>query len=185
VRFVVLDRATGRADEVIVALGSDEDPVREEIVAGQPPITLEEFELAEQACKRDPRYLDALRARGVDDTDHVIIDLYGIGAYGDIPLGAARLARGLSWLRLDDRDDNPYAHPIDNLHLIVDLNRLEVVEISRRATPCGDSPVTPVTRTARSALPRQARACLPLGRQRSLTNDFSYRRNDGSRRAAH
>jgi primary-amine oxidase len=128
-RFVVLDRSSGRAEEVVVALHRNEEPVRTPIADGQPAITLEEFELAEALCKEDSRYLGSLRRRGIEDASHVIVDLYGIGAYGDVPAEGRRLARGLSWMRLDEDDDNPYAHPIDNVHVIVDLNRMEVVDV--------------------------------------------------------
>jgi primary-amine oxidase len=127
-RFVVLDRASGRAEEVVVGQDHEELVERVPIPRGQPAITLEEFDQAEVLCKADPRYAQALAQRGIDDPSLVIVDLYGIGAYGDIGLDGRRLARGLSWVR-PDPGGNPYAHPVDNLHVIVDLNRMEIVEI--------------------------------------------------------
>lgn len=127
-RFVVLDRASGRSEEVTVAVGGDQPVERCEIVDGQPAITLEEFDSAEALCKADPRYIRALAQRGIDDPTLAIVDLYGIGAYGDIEHAGRRLARGLSWVRLDPTD-NPYAHPVDNLHVIIDLNQMEILKI--------------------------------------------------------
>jgi primary-amine oxidase len=127
-RFVVLDRVSARTEEVTVSAGGGEVVERREIDGGQPAITLEEFDSAEAMCKSDPRYVEALARRGIDDPSLAIVDLYGIGAYGDIDHAGRRLARGLSWVRLDETD-NPYAHPVDNLHVIVDLNEMEIVKI--------------------------------------------------------
>ena len=127
--FVVGDRATASSAEIVVALGRDDTPQVSAISSGQPAITHEEFDQAERLCKQDARYLAALRKRGINDASTVIVDLYGIGAYGDVPLNGRRLARGLSWMRLDEDDDNPYAHPIDNVHVIVDLAKMEVVDV--------------------------------------------------------
>jgi primary-amine oxidase len=56
---------------------------RRSIEAGQPAISLEEFEEAERTCRADERYRAALAKRGITDLDSVIINLYGAGANGD------------------------------------------------------------------------------------------------------
>ena len=127
-RFILLDQDSGSVEEITVLLNEGKVEARYPIREGQPPISLEEFDEAEALCKRDARYLEALRKRGISDASGVIVDLYGAGSYGDGADGGRRLARGLSWLRLDP-DDNPYAHPIDNVHVVVDLNRMEVVDV--------------------------------------------------------
>jgi ATP/maltotriose-dependent transcriptional regulator MalT len=129
-RFIVADRESGQAEEVVI--DPDHGSVeRQQITGGQAAITLEEFDRAEALCKADPRYARALAERGIDDPSLVIVDLYGIGAYGGVDHHGRRLARGLSWVCLDPTD-NRCAHPVDNLHVIVDLNRMQIVEVEDR-----------------------------------------------------
>lgn len=125
--FVLLDRSTGHSEEILVSITGEKIIARKPVEIGQPAISLEEFVEAERICRADRRYQAALAKRGITDLDAVIIDLYGAGAYGDEPEGR-RLARGLSWIR-SEPSDNPYAHPIDNVHAIIDLNRMEIVEV--------------------------------------------------------
>ena len=125
--LVLLDRSTGRALEALVSITRNKVVERRLVPVGQPAISLEEFEEAERTCRSDERYRAALAKRGITDLDSVIVDLYGAGAYGDEPPGR-RIARGLSWVRLGPTH-NPYAHPIDNVHAIVDLNSMEVVDV--------------------------------------------------------
>jgi Cu2+-containing amine oxidase len=56
---------------------------RRSIEAGQPAVSLEEFEEAERTWRADERYRAALAKRGITDLDSVIIDLYGADANGD------------------------------------------------------------------------------------------------------
>lgn len=125
--LVILDRSTGATNEVLISISSREVLSETPVEIGQPAISLEEFQEAEELCRNDERYRAALAKRGITDLTHVIVDLYGAGAYGDEPVGR-RLARGLSWIRLD-AEDNPYAHPIDNVHAIIDLNAMEIVAV--------------------------------------------------------
>lgn len=127
VALVVLDRETGAANEILTSLTDEKVVSRKPITIGQPAISLEEFEEAEKACRASAKYQAALAKRGITKLDDVIIDLYGAGAYGDEVPGK-RLARGLSWVRFG-ADDNPYAHPIDNVHAIIDLNSMEVLDV--------------------------------------------------------
>ena len=40
-----------------------------------------------------------------------------------------RLTRALSWVRMSSPNDNGYAHPIEGVLALVDLNKMEVVRI--------------------------------------------------------
>lgn len=125
---VLIDRATGRAYEVTVDL--DEATVTSwvELPAGtQPPITLDEFGEAEEQAKRDPRVVEALAARGVTDLDLIAIEPWSAGYYGEDDEGR-RLFRLLVFVR-PDADGNPYAHPLEGLIIVYDINAGEVLRI--------------------------------------------------------
>ncbi len=87
---------------------------------------LEEFDECEAACKESPEFQEALRKRGVEDMDRVLVDPWSAGSYGDEE--GRRLSRALTWVYVEG-DHNAYAHPVDNLVTIVDLNKMEVVRV--------------------------------------------------------
>ncbi|WP_416416281.1 primary-amine oxidase [Paenarthrobacter aromaticivorans] len=125
---VLIDRATGRSYEAVVDLDSNVVTQWTELSHGvQPPIMLDEFEECEVNCKRDPRVVEVLAGRGMTDLDLVCIEPWSAGYFGGDDEGR-RLMRCLVFTRLDE-DDNPYAHPAENLVLIYDLNSGEVVQI--------------------------------------------------------
>lgn len=123
---ILLDNDEGATYEGVVSLSRGEVRSWRQVAGVQPPITLEEFAECEAACKRSPEFREALRKRGVDDVDSVIVDPWSAGAYEDDQ--GRRLARALTWVRMGP-DDNAYAHPVENLVAIVDLNRMEVIRI--------------------------------------------------------
>lgn len=133
--IVVVDAESGKSYEAVVSLTRGEVVSWEGIEGDvQPPIVLEEFDECEQACKDNPEYREALAKRGVTDMDLVIVDPWSAGSYGDEE--GRRLSRALTWVKLDP-EDHAYAHPVDNLVAVVDLNGMEVVRIE-------DSGVVPI-----------------------------------------
>jgi primary-amine oxidase len=125
---VLIDRSTGRAYEAVVDLDAGMTTAWDQLPVGaQPPIMLDEFDECEQRCKADPRVVEALRARGMTDLDLVCIEPWSAGYYGVDDQGR-RLIRALVYTRLFPQD-NPYAHPAENLVIVYDLNAQEVVAV--------------------------------------------------------
>lgn len=94
----------------------------------QPNILLDEFVACEEAVKANSAYQDAVRKRGITDMDLVMVDPWSAGHYGDEDNNRLRLVRALSWVR-QDPTDNGYAHPLEGLIAVVDLNTMTVVRI--------------------------------------------------------
>ena len=96
----------------------------------QPPIMMDEFGECEEAAKKSPAFREALKKRGVEDMSLVMVDAWSAGHYGNEPAGdrGRRLVRALTWVKSDAKD-NGYAHPIEGLITVIDLNRKEVVRI--------------------------------------------------------
>ena len=67
-------------------------------------------------------------ARGITDFDLVTVEAWGLGGFGDPSEDDRRLVWTPTWLR-HHPEDNPYAHPIEGLYAIVDLNTMQVVRI--------------------------------------------------------
>jgi primary-amine oxidase len=130
-RMLLLDSATGRAWRVLVDLtaGSVVGVTEVDVAAeGQPPITAEEFELAEEIVKADAGWCDAVRRRGITDLDLVRAAPLSAGVFGIAGEKGRRLLRVLSF-RQDHPADLAFAHPIDGLQAVVDLIAREVHEL--------------------------------------------------------
>ncbi|MCW0215939.1 MAG: primary-amine oxidase [Pseudonocardia sp.] len=125
---VLIDRAANASYEADVDLRTGTVDRWTTLPHGtQPPIMLDEFDEVERTCKADPRVVETLARRGLTDLDLVCVEPWSAGYYGVDDQGR-RLMRALVYTRLT-ADDNPYAHPAENLVIVYDLNAGEVVEI--------------------------------------------------------
>jgi primary-amine oxidase len=122
-------RDDAQAYKARVALGSESVLAWEHRPGEQPNMTADEFHECDAEMRRHPRVIEALSARGIADMGTVLIDTWAYGAhllpepYDDRRLGWADV-----WYRAQE-GGSPYAHPVTGLHLIVDLNRMELLEV--------------------------------------------------------
>ncbi len=135
----LIEKSTGNVYEARVSLTEGKTSYWEHIPGVQPGFMFEEHEECQQICRESPEFQAALAKRGITDMSLVQIDPWSNGNYGDAPEGdkGRRLLRPLSFVRISASDTNPYAHPIENLVVIVDMNRGEVVRVE-------DSGVVPI-----------------------------------------
>ena len=100
-----------------------------EIPGAKSPILSTESEKAIKAAKADKRIIAALKDRGVEDINQVHMETWPIGAQIPKELDDGRR---LIWTPMWQRPTefaNLYAHPINGLHAIVDLDSGEVVYV--------------------------------------------------------
>jgi primary-amine oxidase len=138
--FLLLrDTAGRRTYEAVVSLKRRAVASWREVQNVQPPIMFEEFLAAEEAVKKDPRWQEAMRRRGIEDLENVMIDPWSLGYNGpdDAP-EKGRFIRPLTWARTG-LDDNGYARPVEGLVLRFDLDRMEVVDVEDH----GEVPLPP------------------------------------------
>lgn len=126
--IILLDNADGKAYEVIVSLSEGRVVTWQHIPDVQPSIMGDEFFECEQLLKSNPEFQAALRKRGITDFDLVMVDPWSAGNYGAEEEQTLRLTRALTWVR-SHPGDNGYAHPVEGLLALVDLNKMEVVRI--------------------------------------------------------
>lgn len=137
----VYDTRSGALYEAVVSIPRHEVLSWKPRPNARPRIAAEEFLLAERAVKADARFIAALERRGITDLDRVCVDPWSAGVFGHPEEKDRRIIHGLAFLR-DDRFDNQYAHPIEGLDAIVDINRNEVLHVHDAgampvpATPC-------------------------------------------------
>ncbi len=128
---VIVDCDAGRGIEAVVDL--DEHRVVSHTVLPadvQPAIHLEEFQLAGDVVRADPRYVAALAARGIVDPSLVHVEAWSAGSHEE---RGRRLVRGIAWLGTADEADNQYARPLYGLVAVVDLNSMEMVRLDDHA----------------------------------------------------
>jgi primary-amine oxidase len=129
--LVLLDRSTEAAYEAVVDLVSKSVATFRELPFGiQPSIMLDEFFEVEAAVRKNPEFLAALDRRGIKQPDLVMVDPWSAGFYGtELPeYQGRRLMRALCFVRAE-ATDNGYAHPIDSMVVVVDVNKLEVLRV--------------------------------------------------------
>ncbi|HEV2258710.1 MAG TPA: primary-amine oxidase, partial [Streptosporangiaceae bacterium] len=128
--IVLRERAEGTTYEAVVSITAGEVRLWREVPGVQPAIMLEEFMATEAAVRKDARWQEAMRRRGVTDFDMVMIDPWSVGYNGpEDAAGRGRFLRPLTWVRVGDPDDNGYARPVEGLIVRFDLDRMEVVDI--------------------------------------------------------
>ena len=99
-----------------------------EVPGAQAPVLRSQAIAAIKATKADPRVIEGLRRRGVENLDDLHVETWTFG--GLLPEGAEgrRLIWTPMWARTSP-DDNAYAHPIHGLHAVVDLDTGEVIDV--------------------------------------------------------
>ena len=125
---IILDNADGATYEAVVSLTEGAILSWTHIPHVQPSIMLDEFFECENTLKNDPSFQEALRKRGITDFSLLMVDPWSAGYYGAEEEPTLRVARAITWVRADP-DDNGYAHPVEGLLAVVDLNAMTVVKI--------------------------------------------------------
>lgn len=125
---VLLDRSAQATVEIDVSL-SPAGVLDWRVMPGvQASITPDEFAECEEAVKADPAFRAALRERGITDPSLLMVDPWSFGNAALADEAHRRVAWTLAWVRSDPAD-NGYAHPVEGLIAVVDLNTMEVIRI--------------------------------------------------------
>ncbi len=146
-RVVCWNRDDGQAYKAVVSLRHDRVAVWQHEPDGQPNMTNDEYHECDRAMRREPRVIEALARRGIHDIEMVLIDTW---AYGAHLLPEEYSDRRLAWVDVwyrKQEGSNPYANPVSGLRLIVDLNRMQLLEVE-------DDPGVPEPSTMGEYVPR-------------------------------
>ena len=125
---IILDNDDGATYEAVVSITSRMVQGWKHIPGVQPCVMLDEFFECENTVKADPAFQEALRKRGITDFSLLMVDPWSAGNYGEDVEQRHRLVRALTWVR-NAPTDNGYAHPVDGLQVLVDLNKMQVLRI--------------------------------------------------------
>jgi primary-amine oxidase len=128
-RAILRDRVTHRTIEAAVSLEDDTVTSWREVPGVQPPVMMEEFLVAEEVVRADPRWREAMRRRGIEDFSRCMIDPWSCPPV-NAGLGPddGRFLMPLTWVRSGPRD-NGYARPVEGLVVFLDLNHMVVTTV--------------------------------------------------------
>lgn len=120
-------------------------------------VLLDDFDLVQKVIKESPEFAAALKKRGIHDVQQVVATPLTVGYFG----GEDGLNKEFNYLKivsyLDVGDGNYWAHPIENLVAVVDLDQKKVVKVE-------DGDLVPIPMAARpyDGRDRQASTTKPL-----------------------
>ncbi|CAI5484567.1 unnamed protein product [Closterium sp. Yama58-4] len=100
----------------------------------QPAMDAVEYAECEAAVKAHPPFQEAMRRRGVDDMDLVMVDAWCVGYYSEADHPNRRLAEPLIFCRCPSECslDNGYARPVEGIYVTVDMQTMEVIRCEDR-----------------------------------------------------
>ncbi|WMV40772.1 hypothetical protein MTR67_034157 [Solanum verrucosum] len=100
----------------------------------QPPIDAQEYAECEAVVKNYPPFREAMKRRGIDDMDLVMVDPWCVGYHSEADAPSRRLAKPLVFCRSesDCPMENGYARPVEGIHVLVDVQNMEIIEFEDR-----------------------------------------------------
>ncbi|KAG2243188.1 hypothetical protein Bca52824_094966 [Brassica carinata] len=90
-------------------------------------------------------FIEAMKRRGIDDMDLVMVDPWCVGYHSEADAPSRRLAKPLIYCRTDSDSpmENGYARPVEGIYVLVDMQNMVVIEFEDREV-CAPSPPDPL-----------------------------------------
>jgi primary-amine oxidase len=126
--IILLDNSDGATYEVVVSLTESQIMQWRHVPGVQPPTAFDEIMECGPLVKAHQDFRAALLRRGITDPGLAMIDAWTTGYYGPEDAPTRRLARAYVFIK-NSPDDNGYAHPVEGLVVMIDLNKMEVVRV--------------------------------------------------------
>ncbi|XP_014521049.1 uncharacterized protein LOC106777802 [Vigna radiata var. radiata] len=100
----------------------------------QPPMDAVEYAECEAVVKDFPPFREAMKRRGIDDMDLVMVDAWCVGYHSETDAPSRRLAKPLIFCRTesDCPMENGYARPVEGIYILVDMQNMEILEFEDR-----------------------------------------------------
>jgi primary-amine oxidase len=125
---VILDRDAERTIEAVVTLAPEVVSTWRERMDVQPMAVVSELMEAEELVRADPQFQAAMARRGITDFGAIQVDAWPAGHFGPAEDGGRRLGRCVAFIK-PNPGDSEWAHPVDGVIVLVDLNKLEVLQV--------------------------------------------------------
>jgi primary-amine oxidase len=124
---ILLDRPAGRTFEAVVDVQAQKILSFDERKGVQPSVLLEEYTSAAEIVRKDKRWQEAMRKRGLKDEQFKDVAL-NIWATGLVPgCEGQRMVRAVANYR--GKSSNPFSRPIEGVIALVNMTQEKVVEV--------------------------------------------------------
>ncbi len=124
----VFEKKTNKTFRAVCDLKTQAVTLWKEEKNAQPMVLLEEYEKVPTIVKKDLRWQEAMKKRGIHDFSKVQVDTWAAGHLINKEFDdGRRLLRGISYLK--EKDMNFYGRPIEGVIVLVDMNQEKVVEV--------------------------------------------------------
>ncbi len=142
---IIYERRTDHTWEAIADLTAGRLVSWKEIPGAEPAIDEQDSELADHIVRTDPRWVRAVRERGITDLNSVIVVAWSAGYFALPGSERGRIVRAVSYYGGTGR--NFYAHPIEGVVAHVNLTAgkvIDLLDIDRSApVPKNDADLDP------------------------------------------
>lgn len=128
IAMILLDTKANKTFEAIVSVTESKVVRYEEIPDVQPNFMLDEFSECENIVKSNSEFKEALKRRGIMNSDLIMVDPWSAGYFNIPEHDGKRIARAICWEKKFE-NDNGYAYPLTGIVAYVDLNKMEVERI--------------------------------------------------------
>ncbi|KAM1025850.1 hypothetical protein ACFX13_039595 [Malus domestica] len=100
----------------------------------QPPMDAVEYAECEAVVKDFPPFREAMKKRGIEDMDLVMVDAWCVGYHSEADSPSQRLAKPLIFCRTesDCPMENGYARPVEGIYILVDMQNMMVIKFEDR-----------------------------------------------------
>ncbi|HEV3332205.1 MAG TPA: primary-amine oxidase [Bryobacteraceae bacterium] len=123
---VIYDVQMNHTWEAVADLSANRLESFQSIPGAQPAVTVRDSEAADRIVRADPRWQQAMRERGIDDPDHVVIVAWSAGYFALPNTGQDRVVRALSYY--GGADSNFDAHPVEGVVAHVDVTSRKILD---------------------------------------------------------
>ncbi|XWS51622.1 hypothetical protein CRYUN_Cryun12cG0192800 [Craigia yunnanensis] len=96
----------------------------------QPPMDAMEYAECEAVVKDFPLFREAMKKRGIEDMELVMVDPWCVGYHSDADSPSRRLTKPLIFCRSESHCpmENGYARPVEGIYVLVDMQQMKVIE---------------------------------------------------------
>jgi primary-amine oxidase len=123
---VIYDRAGDHTYEAIANLATNAVDSWKEIPGAEPAIDGDDSDLADQIVRADPRWAQAMRARGIRDVNRVVTMSWTAGNFGLPGTEHGRVVRVVPYYA--GAGQNLYAHPVEGVVAHVNLTTRKILD---------------------------------------------------------
>lgn len=124
---VIYDYRSNRTWEAQANLSTGRIDSLREIPGAQPGITAEDSNIADEIMRQDPRFRQAMAARGIRDLNRVAVMAWSAGHFGLPGTEQGRIVRAVPYDA--SYGSNFYAHPIEGVVAHVNVTTRQVIEL--------------------------------------------------------